>query len=74
VKFYRDKMMATDKTVVITCLTPTGMRALYIEWEGDLDTITTMCKDQWGEGLISRRNDLLYDWKLDGSKKNARGK
>ena len=41
-------------------------QAIYMEWSGQLDEVTTLCQEQWGSGILRRMNEILYTWKKDG--------
>ena len=68
------KMTAKDgnRTILVVCrLINKNPEALYMEWRGDLDTVTTLCKDKWGEGILRRVNEILFYWKSDEGDGNA---
>jgi len=72
--FYGHKMMTAqrgNKTIIVVCLkVDRDPEAIYMEWMGDLDTVTGLCKERWGEGILSRVNQVLYYWKCDDAKRD----
>jgi len=68
-KVYIAMTAKKQKKIVILCKgTTEPHRALFLEWNGELDTVTQLCASEWGSGVLRRITGMFYAWKKDEEK------